>query len=90
MRLTWEEAAKADRREIRAYISRHNPRAARFISKLLLKQALRLKRHPHLGYPGRASGTREWVAHPHYILIYALGHDTVHILRVLHTARLWP
>ena len=92
MKLVWKDSAKADRKEIRTYISRHNPRAARFISKLLTKQALRLMRHPWLGYRGRFPGTREWVAHPRYILVYEVSPDAdaVHILRVLHTARRWP
>jgi len=90
MRLKWEDAAKVDRREIRAYVAQHNPRAALALSKLFLKEASRLTQYPYLGRVGRLANTREWVAHPNYILIYDVTPKAVRILRVLHAARQWP
>jgi plasmid stabilization system protein ParE len=43
-----------------------------------------------MGRPGRAPGTREWVAHANYILVHDLTADQVRVLRVLHAARQWP
>jgi len=90
MRLIWEDAAKADREEIFAYIGKRNLRAADALDALFVKHARRLVCYPHMGRIGRAANTREWVAHPNYILIYAVTSNKVRILRVLHAARQWP
>jgi len=90
MRLEWKYSARADRKRIHAYVAQHNPIATVTLTRSLSEKALWLLQHPHLGYPGRLAGTREWVVHPHYILVYELTPDTVHILRVLHTAQRWP
>jgi len=90
MRLVWENAAKADKKEIRNYIKQRNADAADKLEVLFKEKASQLLACPHMGRLGRLPGTREWVAHPHYILVYNLTPETVHILRVLHTARRWP
>jgi plasmid stabilization system protein ParE len=36
------------------------------------------------------SGTREYVVHPSYRMVYELDGDTVWILFLIHTAREWP
>jgi len=90
MRLSWEDAAIADREEIFAYIGKHNLRAADALDALFVKHAMRLVRYPYMGRVGRLANTREWVAHPNYILIYDVTPKAVRILRVLHAARQWP
>jgi len=90
MRLVWENAAKADKKEIFDYIKQRNTDAAKKLEALFEKKASQLLACPHMGRLGRFPGTREWVAHPHYILIYSATPQTVRILRVLHTARHWP
>jgi plasmid stabilization system protein ParE len=37
-----------------------------------------------------ATGTREAVAHPNYLLIYRVGDGVVEILAVLHTRQQYP
>jgi len=90
MRLIWEPAARADRKEIYAYIRRDNPRAAIKLDKLFVEKATYLLQYPQMGRPGRLPGTREQVVRSNYILVYKLTQDTVCIRRVLHTARHWP
>ncbi len=43
-----------------------------------------------MGRPGRVPGTREWVVHRNYMLIYDQTDTEVRILRLLHAARQWP
>jgi addiction module RelE/StbE family toxin len=90
VRLKWTGPAAADRREIREYIAQSNPAAALALDELFKSKAAKLLNLPQMGRPGRAAGTRELVAHRHYILVYDLAGDLVRILRVMHTARQWP
>ncbi len=90
MRLGWTPEALEDRRAIYDYIEADNPSAALDFDELLSEKAARLVDHPGLGRPGRVEGTRELVAHRNYILIYDVAGDLVRVLRVLHTARMWP
>ena len=90
MKLVWTRPAREDRKAIREYIAIDNPSAALDIDELLSEKAARLMDHPSLGRPGRLQGTREFVAHRNYILIYDVAGDLVRILRVLHAARQWP
>lgn len=88
----WKLAAIADRKRIAQYIARDNPVAAVELVDVLIEQAGRLDANPKMGRPGRMQGTRESVAHPHYVIVYHLiGKPAqVEILRVLHTAQQWP
>ena len=90
MRLFWTPEAIDDRRSIYDYIEADNPGAALALDELFSVNANRLIDHPGLGRIGRVAGTREWVAHRNYILIYDTADDQVRILRVLHAARQWP
>ena len=90
MKIEWSETALANRKSIFRFISSDNPRAAIALDERFRNLAAKLKAFPHLGRPGRVEGTREFVAHKNYILIYELDGGIVRILRVLHAARLWP
>jgi len=90
VRLGWTPEALEDRRAIYDTIEADNPGAALDLDELLSEKAARLVDHPGLGRPGRVEGTRELVAHRNYILIYDVAGDLVRVLRVLHTARMWP
>ena len=90
MLLFWTPEAVEDRNEIYDYIEADNPAAALALDELFSEKAALLVDHPGLGRQGRVVGTRELVAHRHYLLIYDVLSDCVRILRVLHTSRQWP
>lgn len=91
MRLIWTPEALQDRFDIWDYIAVDNPHAAARMDDLFSESASRLIKHPKLGRTGKVAGTRELVAHEHYILVYEIdGDHTVWILALVHTARLWP
>lgn len=90
MRLMWTRLANTERRAIREYIATDNPVAALALDELFSEKVSRLLDHPGLGRPGRIAGTREWVVHQNYIVIYDATGDVLRVLRVVHAARRWP
>ena len=91
MKLVWAPLAIEDREAIFDYIEDDNPRAAVELDELFEQKAALLAKQPKIvGRTGRLTGTREFVAHRHYVLIYDVQPQRVRILRVLHTSLLWP
>jgi addiction module RelE/StbE family toxin len=90
VRLEWGALAISDREAIFDYIAPDNLDAAIQLDELFREKAELVASHPEAGRSGRVRGTRELVAHPHYVLVYDTTPDRTRILRVLHTARLWP
>lgn len=90
MKVSWTLSAEQDRADIVDFIAQDNPLAAIRMDELFGSSASRLARHPLMGRPGRVPGTREWVPHENYRLVYEVQADTVWILALVHTARLWP
>jgi len=90
MELHWTPRAMNDRDAIYDYIAQDNPTAALRLDALFERRAASLLDHPLSGRTGRMPGTRELLAHRHYLLIYELNDRQIRILRVLHTARRWP
>jgi toxin ParE1/3/4 len=51
----------------------------------------RLLEFPESGRPGRVAGTRELVVpHTPFIAAYVVTGDRIRILRILHSAQVWP
>lgn len=90
MNLVWTRSARADRRSVFEFIGKDSVRAACKMESIFAEKAAVLIRFPMIGRPGRVVGTRELLAHRHYFLIYRIKGNTVQILRLLHTSRLWP
>jgi len=90
VKLVWTPEALQDRFDIWDYIAADNPYAAARMDELFSESAGRLTEHPKLGRAGKIPGTRELVSHEHYLLVYEINDDTVWVLALVHTARLWP
>jgi plasmid stabilization system protein ParE len=72
------------------FIRERNPAAARLLAERLLADAEMLSQLPALYRPGRVPGTREFVSHPNYILIYRLVDGAIEILNVVHSRQQYP
>lgn len=90
MKVVWTAQAERDRIDVWEYIAADDPIAAVRMDELFSESAARLRDHPELGRAGRVPGTREWIPHESYRLVYEIDSDTVWILTLVHTARLWP
>lgn len=91
MHVRWTRTALANLDEEAAYIAQSNPQAAADIVERVEKAVQLLADFPAMGRPGRVSGTRELVVNDTpYIVPYRVRGETVHLLRVFHTARKWP
>ena len=90
MEVIWSAVAEADLESIVDYIARDNLTAALAMDDLLRHTAQELTIFPKKGKPGRYPGTRELVVHEHYLLVYTVAGESVHIVTVLHTSRKYP
>lgn len=83
--------AAAHLRSISAYIREYNPAAALRVGDAINASIETLRRHPHIGRPGRVPGTREKsVSKYPYVIVYELPRsqpNTIEILGVYHTAQ---
>jgi toxin ParE1/3/4 len=92
MNIIWSPEAIADLISLRAYIAEESPAGARRIVLRILHDVEHLlPDNPHMGRPGRVSGTRELVIpKTPYIVPYRVQRGAIEILRVYHSARRWP
>ncbi len=90
MTVFWASAAEQDRADIIDYISQDNPLAAIRMDEFFAEAAGRLAEYPQLGKTGLIPGTRELIPHESYRLVYEVQDNTVWILALVHTARMWP
>ena len=92
MRLFWSPQALEDLGDLREFIERDDPTAARRTALRIVEAVETLiPANPKVGRPGRVSGTRELViARTPFIVPYRLREGTIEVLRVFHGARRWP
>lgn len=90
MIVLWAPEAEQDRADIMNHIVADSPSAAIRMDLLFGEAASRLADHPFMGKPGHIPGTRELIPHPSYRLVYTINQDTIWVLALVHTARLWP
>ena len=85
-KLRWTRRALRRLEEIATFIAQDNPTRATTFASELRDKVTHLAEH-QLGKPGRVYGTRELVLHRHYVVVYRVKEDEVHILTLLHTAQ---
>jgi len=88
--VSWSQEAQEDLAEIQFYIAQDNPSAAFDLRDLIERGAECLPFMPFAFRAGRIAGTREYLVHPNYILVYRIGHTAIEILRVIHGRRQYP
>jgi toxin ParE1/3/4 len=88
VQVIWTQRAIRHLVDIRSYIERDKPEAARRVAERLILASEYLAVHPHKGRPGRKAGTRELIIpNTPYILPYRVHEETLTILSVLHAAQ---
>lgn len=90
MIVVWTPEAERDRADIWDYIAAGDPGAAIRMDELFSDTATRLATYPNLGKMGEVPGTREFLPHESYRLVYEIDRETVWVLALVHTARQWP
>jgi toxin ParE1/3/4 len=91
MRLKFTARAVRDLRNIREYIARDNPVAARRVKEQIISSIRQLEAFQGKGRPGRVSGTREIVIPTTpYLVPYRVRNEVMETLAVYHAARKWP
>lgn len=86
----WTASARRDRIAIFNHIANHNPQAAIRLDEVFRDSIASLKYFPKQGKVSQVPGTRELIAHKNYRIVYEIDCNTVWILALVHTAKLWP
>ena len=90
MKVFWTPEAELDRANIWDYIAADNTRAAAHMDLLFSDAAAQLGSHPMLGHKGKVLGTLELIPLESYRIVYEVSGETVWVLALVRTARLWP
>lgn len=87
MNVVWTTGADADREDLLESIVENSPAAADEFDELIDSTTWRLACFPAMGKLGRVAGTREFVAHQRYRIVYCVEDDSITVLAVEHTPR---
>jgi len=92
MKLLWTGPALSDLRALHADTAKDGERAAdAMVARIVDRAERQLSRLPDAGHPGRIAKARELIiSGTPYVLPYRVVGDSIHILRVFHSARRWP
>lgn len=92
MSVVWSRRSEANLRSILTHIAKEDPSAARaLVAQIVDSAEVTLSASPKAGRPGRIEGTREWVAHKRYIVVYRINRaGAVQVITVRHTSERWP
>jgi toxin ParE1/3/4 len=86
----WDADARLQLDNIVQYIRDKNLPAAERLEQSFQTSIERLCAMPMIGRPGRVAGSREWIVHPNYLIIYRVTEQTIDIIRVLHSRQQYP
>jgi toxin ParE1/3/4 len=88
LEIVWAPIARSRLEEIRRYIARDKPDAAKRLSTRIVAVIEILKDYPFLGRPGAEAGTRELViGGTPYIVFYRICGSRVNISTIFHGAQ---
>ena len=89
--LIWSRRSDANLKAIVAFIAKDDPATANALLNQIVGSAETvLSENPMAGRSGRIEGTREWVAHKGYVVVYRVEQEQVQIITVRHTSPRWP
>ena len=91
MQVRWTSAAADDLENIANYLFEKTPENAARLIREIYDASSTLKNFPNRGREGKKKGTRELPMHSlPYVIVYQVSGDSVHIVRILHSAQDWP
>ena len=91
MRVRWTEVAFTELNEIRSYIARDNPAAAKAVVLRIEQVVARLAQFPHMAGTTGASGNRVFPALPFpYLVFYTVEGEELIIRNIRHGRRRRP
>ena len=91
MGVEWTESGLGDLESILTHIAADDTQTATDVGRRIWAAAQRLAAFPNIGRPGRRAGTRELVLPSlPFVIVYTVRAERTIVLRVLHTARMWP
>lgn len=88
--VSWRVSAAEQFDALFDYVRSRNAGAAERLFVDFTERIERLAEWPGIGRPGREPGTREFIVHPNYIVVYKVTRDEIDILRVLHARQRYP
>lgn len=86
----WTAFATQNLTEIALYIAERNLPAALEMEALAYDSADNVAMMPFIGRKGRVAGTREFLFHPNYWLIYEIHQNGIRVLTVVHVRQNYP
>jgi toxin ParE1/3/4 len=91
MTVVWSRRAIDNLIALRDYIAEDSPRSAGIVARQILDAVELLTTQPHIGRPGRLTGTRELViAGTPYVIPYRVRRGRLELLAVFHGRQKWP
>lgn len=91
MQVRWTSAAADDLENIANYLFEKTPENAARLTRDIYDAPAVLKNFPNRGRAGKKEGTRELpMTSLPYVIVYHVGTNTVHIVRILHGSQQWP
>ncbi len=91
MKVIWSRRAIGNLAALRDYSAEDSPRGTDRVAQQILDAVELLTTQPHIGRPGRITGTRELVvAGTPYVIPYWVRNGTLELLAVFHGRQKWP
>jgi toxin ParE1/3/4 len=91
MKVVWSRRAIQHLIALRSYIAEHSPRGAARVAEQILRAVELLATQPHIGRPGRITGTRELVVPgTSYVIPYRVRDGQLELIAVFHGRQKWP